>query len=154
MKFEKFLKMAGVHGVIVNAEDYGKFLAFANAMIHIPEGVNVVTAFERNAKDWEKAVLSNYYREDSYTADLTAATLPTPDAKPSQIQRIFSDQDGGKIAIDNKFFGIIERMDGVRMTFDENDDPTALIITEGYGADEMLAGVIFAEEYCTEHMEV
>jgi hypothetical protein len=152
MKFEKFLKNAGMCGAIVDCQQYGKFLCMGTVMMRIPDGANVLAAFKRRMKTFEFDIFKAYEDGESYTAELTGATLPTPDAKSSQIERIFSDQDGGKIAIDNKTFGLIERMDGVRMVFDD-EEPAALVITEGYGDDEIIAGVIFSEEYYMNTME-
>lgn len=131
MKFEKFLKNAGMCGTIVDCEQHGKFLCMGTVMMRIPDGANVLAAFKRKMRTVERDIFKAYDDGDTYTADLTEAALPTPDAKPSQI----------------------ERMDGVRMVFDD-EEPAALVITEGYGDDETIVGVIFSEEYYMNTMEV
>lgn len=156
MKFEKFLKSVGTRGTIVDGgEKFGKFLKLANVMLKIPDGVNIIAPLECKMTVWQSEPIVDFIEGFGVEAPLTGATLPTPDASPSSIRRIFGDVENGKIAIDNKTFGIIERSDHV-YSFIHDDDFSvnvdefavyALVVTTGYGDDEEIAGVIFDELY-------
>lgn len=148
MKFEKFLKNAGIRGTVLDSTEFGKFLLCGNVMLRIPDGVNIVSAFANRMPDAYEDVMRDAMNGTSLDAELTGAELPSPDATPSSIQRIFSDKYGGKISIDNKTFGMIERSDKVQIVRedfqDENfNDVDALVISSGFGDDREITGVIF-----------
>lgn len=152
MKFEKFLKNCGARGTVVNTTG-GQFLKLGAVMLAIPAGVNVLSMNEIKAPEYIENVFTDFDYDNLTPAELTGAQLPTPDASPSKIQRIFTNEEGGTIAIDNKTFGIIERADHL-YTFTESedddsvkDDQDALVITTGYGDDEQITGIILDELY-------
>lgn len=125
-------------------------------MMQIPDGVNVLAAYKRNSKTFENQIFEFAEDDKKYRAQLTAAELPAPDAKASQIERIFSDTFGGEISIDNGTFGMIEKNDSVYIVYEEFDnhtEPAALIITNGYGENENIVGIIFDTEYYNENSE-
>lgn len=152
MKFEKFLKNCEARGSIVNTPD-GQFLKLGAVMLAIPQGVNVLALSTVDAPEYVENVFSDFDDSALISAELTGAQLPAPDASPSKIERIFTNVEGGTIAIDNKTFGVIERGDHVyTFTEDQDDeagagDQDALVVTTGYGDDEHITGIIFDEKY-------
>lgn len=153
MKFEKFLKNCGARGTVVSTECNGQFLKLGAVMLAIPAGVNVLSTTSVQAPQYIEDIFTDYDNHDVIPAELTGAELPTPDASPSKIKRIFENEDGGKIEIDNKTFGIIERSDHAYTFTEKQDDDfsegaqDALVITSGYGAEEQLVGIILDEQY-------
>lgn len=151
MKFEKFLKMTAGHGTIVDREDGGKWLFFANVLMRIPDGVNVIAALRMDESERIKNIFEEYASENCAGAELYAAELPTPDAAGSKVIRIFRDTDGGEIGISNKEFSLIEKGDSVINVYDEEFDdniPAALMVAEfdpSQGAE--IVGVIFNVGY-------
>lgn len=153
MKFEKFLKMAAGHGVIVEDNDGIKYLLFDGAMLRIPEGTNVIAPLTMGERPFMTNVLEAFADNDISNAELTGAKLPTPDASASKVIRIFTDNAGGEFGITNKHFALIEKSDVVYTAYDKayNDDhPVALVILTGYGGDERIAGIIFDGDYFDE----
>lgn len=150
MKFEKFLKNCGARGTVITTKSDGKFLKLANVMLAIPDGVNVLSATTTPAPEYVKDILSAFYEGDTFTAELTDAKLPTPDASPSKIERIFTNGFGGGITVDNKTFGIIERSDRL-FTFEDDGvsdgDQDALVVVSGYGDAEQVTGILLATQY-------
>ena len=153
MKFEKFLKMAAGHGVIVEDDDGIKYLLFDDAMLRIPEGTNVIAPMTMGERPFITNVLEAFADNDISNAELTGAKLPTPDASASKVIRIFTDVEGGEFGITNKDFALIEKGDVVYTAYDKeyNDDqPVALVIITGYGNNEEIAGIIFDDDYFSE----
>lgn len=111
--------------------------------------MNVIAPLTMGDREFINHVFSEYNHENISTADLTDAELPTPDASASKVIRIFTDADGGKIGIQNKYFGLIEKSDDVYTVYDEeySDTPAALLILTGYGDNEEIAGMIFDDDY-------
>lgn len=150
MKFEKFVKLAGIRGTVLTSEKFGKFLQCGMVMVRIPEGANVVASFARKMPEWYEEILNDVEDDCTYKAELTGAELPAPDASPAQILRIFMDSCGGQVAIDNKTFAIIEKSDKVFICPDTCDDSkraAALAICYGFGDDAEIAGIVFSENY-------
>ena len=151
MKFEKFLKMTAGRGVIVDRGAYKseKWLLFDGVLMRIPDGVNIIAALRMDEPQFISDIFEEYADENISTAELTNAILPPPDASASNIIRIFTDSDGGKIGVANKYFGIIEKGNDVVTVYDEeySDNPVALLVLTGYGENEEIAGMIFDEDY-------
>lgn len=151
MKFEKFLKMAAGHGVIVEDNDGIKYLLFDGAMLRIPDGTNVIAPLTMGERSFMTNVLEAFADDNISKAELTGAILPSPDASASKVIRIFTDVEGGAIEITNKHFALIEKSDAVYTVYDEdyndNGHPVALVILTGYGDDEKIAGIIFDDDY-------
>lgn len=149
MKFEKFLKMTAGRGIITHCKE-GLFLLFDDVLMRIPDGVNIIEGLKMYAPNFIEHIFEEYDDENISTAELTDATLPTPDASASKVIRIFTDSDGGKIGVINKYFGIIEKDDSVYTVYDDEynpDEPAALLILTGYGDDEEIAGIIIDDDY-------
>lgn len=150
MKFEKFLKMAAGHGVIVEDNDEIKYLLFDGAMLRIPDGTNVIAPLTMGERPFMTNVLEAIADDEITEADLTGAKLPTPDASASKVIRIFTDVEGGEFGITNKGFALIEKSDAVYTAYDRDyndENPVALVILTGYGEDEKIAGIIFDDDY-------
>lgn len=150
MKFEKFVKLAGIRGTVLTSEKFGKFLQCGMVMVRIPEGANVVASFARKMPEWYEEILNDVEDDCTYKAELTGAELPAPDASPAQILRIFTDSCGGQVAIDNKTFAIIEKSDKVFIcpdTYDDSKRAAALAVCYGFGDDAEIAGIVFSENY-------
>lgn len=153
MKFEKFLKNCGARGTVVSTECNGQFLKLGAVMLAIPAGVNVLSTSTAQAPQYIEDIFTDFDDENLMPAELTDAELPTPDASPSKIKRVFENSAGGKIAIDNKTFGIIERSDHAYTFTEKQDDESragaqdALLITSGYGDQETITGIILDEQY-------
>lgn len=150
MKFEKFLKMAAGHGVIVEDNDGIKYLLFDGAMLRIPDGTNIIAPLTMNERPFMTNILEAFADNEIIPAELTGAKLPTPDASASKVIRIFTDDEAGEIEITNKGFALIEKSDAVYTAYDEDYDdnePVALVILTGYGEDEKIAGIIFDDDY-------
>ena len=150
MKFEKFVKLAGIRGTVLTSEKFGKFLQCGMVMVRIPEGANVVASFARKMPEWYEEILNDVEDDCTYKAELTGAELPAPDASPAQILRIFTDSCGGQVAIDNKAFAIIEKSDKVFIcpdTCDDSKSAAALAVCYGFGDNAEIAGIVFSENY-------
>ena len=144
------MKNCGARGTVITTESDGKFLKLANIMLAIPDGVNILSAATAPAPDYIEDILAAFYDGDTFTAELTDAKLPTPDASPSKVERIFSNESGGQICVDNKTFGIIERSDRVftyEESFESGSDQDALVIVSGYGDAERITGILLATQY-------
>lgn len=149
MKFEKFLKNCGARGTIVETTE-GQFLKLANVFVKIPLGVNVLSALVMGAPDYIDSIFDDFDDGDLPKAELTAAILPEPDASPSKVRRIWSNEDKGAVSIDNKTFAIIERSDHAYTFSEDQDDEAAqdaLVITTGYGSEEYISAIILDEQY-------
>lgn len=150
MKFEKFLKMMGGRGVVVDRGNGEKWVLFNGVMLRVPDGTNVIEAFTMGDKPFINHVFNEYADENISTAELTGAILPEPDASASKVIRVFSDADGGKIGITNKAFSLIEKSDEVVTAYDQeynDENPVALVILNGYDTSEEIAGIIFNDDY-------
>lgn len=154
MKFAKLLKMAAGSGVVIE-RDGGKWLMSETVVMKIPNEMNVVAAFRMQDPTFCKEVFDHFGAEGYSTAELTGAELPIPEMSASKIIRIFTDAEGGKIAISNKHFGLIEKGDECLTIYGDgsytdtagNEQPIAMAIIEGWGEDAEIKGVIFADDY-------
>ena len=149
MKFEKFLKFCGSRGTIVETTE-GQFLKLANVYAKIPLGVNVLSALIMEAPDYIETIIDDFQNGELTRAELTAAELPEPDSSPSKIRRIWTNELNGKIWVDNKVFGFIERSDHAYTFTEDQDDEReqdALVITTGYGESEYISAIILSDQF-------
>lgn len=149
MKFEKFLKFCGARGTIVETTE-GQFLKLANVYAKIPLGVNVLSTLIMEAPDYIETIIDDFQNGELTRAELTAAELPEPDSSPSKIRRIWSNELNGKIWVDNKVFGFIEKSDHAYTFTEDQDDEReqdALVITTGYGETEYISAIILADKF-------
>lgn len=149
MKFEKFLKNCGARGTIVETTE-GQFLKLANVYAKIPLGVNVLSALIMEAPDYIETIFDDFQHGELTRAQLTAAELPEPDSSPSKIRRIWTNELNGKIWVDNKVFGFIEKSDRAYTFTEDQDDEReqdALVITTGYGETEYISAIILGDQF-------
>ncbi len=119
MKFEKFLKSVGTHGLIVeyNGETW---LLCGGVGMPIPTGVNALGATV-SAEPLFKAIV-NSEPEDDYV-NLVRAVILEPDGKANDIIRVFETDLGDRVGISNKDYGLVEKADRLTYLEVETDDP-------------------------------
>lgn len=123
MKFEKHLKNTGIYGVIVAASNGDKYLRTGrngNVLARIPSGFTPISGAEVvQMEGWIDNLLVKG-ADDLATAELYAARLEK-DGRAKDIKRVFrdlirEDEFGEReCVIDNTTFGLIERVDLLRI---------------------------------------
>lgn len=110
MKFEKFLKSVGTHGLIYTRQNGESWLICADVGMKIPLGVNNLLGVGE-APEKVKELIEALIRADvSDKVELTRATI-TADGKASDIVRIFGDNLDIEVGIYNGNFGLLEKAD-------------------------------------------
>lgn len=146
MKLNNFIKYVGGEGIIFEAKNGEKWLFYCGTGMKIPKGKNVTgTMFSM------PECIENLLTDDQYEAcTCTAAFLPSPDAKPSELMRKFRiPADDLYIDIPNKVFGFIEKSDGTFINeyyTDDDDHYTALLVTDDYGDDRGFQMIYIVKE--------
>lgn len=117
MKFEKFFKSAGTHGLIVKKSEVESWLLCAGVGMRIPVGVNNLGV----SVDPEPlfTAIVNSDPEDDYLR-LVEAILDDPEGKANDIIRVFETDLGDRVGIWNKDYGLLEKKD--RLTYLEIED--------------------------------
>ena len=122
MKFEKFFKSAGTHGLIVKANAVDSWLLCGGVGMRIPVGVNNL-GVSVDPEPLFKAIV-NSEPDDDYL-ELEAAILREADGKANDIIRVFETDIGDRVGIWNKEYGLLEKKD--RLTYLEvEDDKTGI----------------------------
>lgn len=119
MKFEKFFKSAGTHGLIVKKSENETWLVCGGVGMKIPEGVNNL-GVNKDPDPVFKAIV-NSYSEDDYLV-LKDAILKDPEGKANDIIRVFETDLGDRIGIYNTSYGLLEKKDRLRYLEIEKDD--------------------------------
>lgn len=123
MKFEKFFKSAGTHGLIVKANAVDSWLLCGGVGMLIPVGVNNL-GVSVDPEPLFKAIVKSEPDDDYLT--LAKAILEEADGKANDIIRIFETDVGDRVGICNKDYGLLEKKD--RLTYLEvEDDETGII---------------------------
>lgn len=122
MKFEKFFKSAGTHGLIVKKSDTETWLLCGGVGMKIPEGVNNL-GVNQDPDPVFKAIV-NSYSEDDYLV-LKDAILKDPEGKANDIIRVFETDLGDRIGIYNTSYGLLEKKDRLSYLEIEKDDTDA-----------------------------
>jgi hypothetical protein len=122
MKFEKFFKSAGTHGLIVKANAVDSWLLCGGVGMLIPVGVNNLGV----SVDPEPLFMAIVKSEpDDDYLHLTEAILLEADGKANDIIRVFETDLGDRVGIMNKDYGLLEKKD--RLTYLEiEDDKTGI----------------------------
>lgn len=120
MKFEKFLKSVGTHGMIVKNSDSDSWLLCEGLGMPIPTGVNAL-GVSVTPEPLFKAIV-NSEPEDDYL-HLVEAVLREPDGKANDIIRVFETDLGERVGIRNKAYGFLEKSDRLTYLEVEADDP-------------------------------
>lgn len=119
MKFEKFFKSAGTHGLIVKKSENETWLVCGGVGMKIPEGVNNL-GVNKDPDPVFKAIV-NSYSEDDYLV-LKDAILKDPEGKANDIIRVFETDLGDRIGIYNTSYGLLEKKDRLSYLEIEKDD--------------------------------
>ena len=125
MKFEKFFKSAGTHGLIVKKSEVESWLLCAGVGMRIPVGVNNL-GVSVDPEPLFKAIV-NSEPEDDYL-QLVEAIIQDPEGKANDIIRVFETDIGDRVGIWNKDYGLLEKKD--RLTYLEIEDDQTGITTK------------------------
>lgn len=138
MKFEKFIKRAGINAVIVTDPDGRKWIYNDGVAMIIPPCFvdNYGDAVYKIPADIFGAI-NDIDPDVVNTAELIRAEIPA-DGKAKEITRIYADGDF-EFAVHNADWSLIERNDSTFIAVDDNDEAAALAIYFG----ENIRGVIF-----------
>lgn len=120
MKFEKFFKSVGTHGLIVKKSEVESWLLCGGVGMKIPLGVNNL-GVSVDPEPLFKAIV-NSEPDDDYL-ELEAAILRDADGKANDIIRIFETDIGDRVGIWNKEYGLLEKKDRLTYLEVEADDP-------------------------------
>lgn len=138
MKFEKFIKRAGINAVIVTDPDGRKWIYNDGVAMIIPP------CFVDNYGDAAYKIPADIFGAINdidpdvvNPAELIRAEIPA-DGKAKEITRIYADGDF-EFAVHNADWSLIERNDSTFIAVDDNDEAAALAIYLG----ENIRGVIF-----------
>ena len=122
MKFEKFFKSVGTHGLIVKKSEAESWLLCNGVGMLIPTGVNNL-GVSVDPEPLFRAIV-NSEPDDDYLK-LEAAILRDPEGKANDIIRVFETDIGDRVGIWNKDYGLLEKKD--RLTYLEvEDDDTGI----------------------------
>lgn len=122
MKFEKFFKSVGTHGMIVKKSGVESWLLCDGVGMRIPDGVNNLGVSVDPTPVFNMIV--NSVPDDDYLS-LVNAILTEADGKANDIIRIFETDVGERVGIWNKQYGLLEKKD--RLTYLEiEDDETGI----------------------------
>lgn len=111
MKFEKFLKGCGTHGLIVKRENGDKWLICDGVGMKVPAGVVNLLGAGEVAEKTREIVEAIVTADTDEKVQLTEAYLPA-DGKASDIIRIFGDSYNRPwVRIRNADFGLLEKSD-------------------------------------------
>lgn len=108
MKFEKFFKKIGTHGLIVKRANGEMWLTGDGVGMVIPSGVNNL-GVSVDPDDVFKAIVNS--ESDDDILKLCDAILLEPDGKANDIVRIFQTDEGDRIGIYNAHYGLTEKRD-------------------------------------------
>lgn len=122
MKFEKFFKSVGTHGLIVKKSEVESWLLCGGVGMLIPVGVNNL-GVSVDPEPLFRAIV-NSEPDDDYL-HLEEAILREADGKANDIIRVFETNIGDRVGIWNKEYGLLEKKD--RLTYLEiEDDETGI----------------------------
>lgn len=129
MKFEKFFKAVGTHGLIVKKSEVETWLVCAGVGMKIPEGVNNL-GISQKPEEMFNAII-NSPADDFLT--LKEAVLLDPEGKANDIIRVFETDLGDRVGVYNANYGLIEKKD--RLTYleiEHEDEDTGKDVTSKY----------------------
>lgn len=119
MKFEKFFKSAGTHGLIVKKSEVETWLVCGGVGMKIPDGVNNLGVNE-DPDEIFKAIVNSYSENDLLV--LKEAILKDPEGKANDIIRVFETDLGDRIGIYNGSYGLLEKKDRLSYLEIEEDN--------------------------------
>jgi hypothetical protein len=149
MKFEKFFKSVGTHGLILVAQ-YRPWLMCDGVGMVIPEGVNNLGASVSPTPLFNAIINSE---TDNDTLTLSEAILKDPEGKAGDIIRVFESDYDERIGISNAHYGLLEKSDVLTYLEVEAEDPnneletitTKIMVVRDYNGDVIgfITGVDF-----------
>ena len=148
MKFEKFFKSVGTHGIIVKKSD--SWLLCGGVGMVIPNGVNNLGVSGEPEPLFNAIVNSE---SDDDTLLLKEAILKDPEGKAKDIIRVFETDNGDRIGIRNEAYGLLEKSDRLTYLEVEGEDPndeletitTKIMVVRNYNDD--VIGFITGVDY-------
>lgn len=120
MKFEKFFKSVGTHGLIVKKSESESWLLCGGVGMLIPAGVNNL-GVSVDPEPLFRAIVNS--EPDDDFLHLEEALLRDPEGKANDIIRIFETDIGDRVGIWNKEYGLLEKKDRLTYLEVEADDP-------------------------------
>lgn len=120
MKFEKFFKSAGTHGLIVKKSEAETWLLCGGVGMKIPDGVNNL-GVNKDPDALFKAIVNSNSEDDILV--LKEAILKDPEGKANDIIRVFETDLGDRVGIYNAAYGLLEKKDRLTYLEIEEDDP-------------------------------
>lgn len=150
MKFEKFIKRAGINAVIVTDPDGDKWIYNEGVAMLIPPVIanNYGDAAYKIPVDI-LAAINEIDTETTDPAELIRAEIPA-DGKAKEITRIYANADF-EFCVCNTDWALIERSDKVFIAIDSDNDinPVALAIYSG----DRIVGIIFPLSFTRGNLE-
>lgn len=138
MKFEKFFKSAGTHGLIVKKSEVESWLLCDGVGMRIPDGVNNLGVSVK-PEPLFNAIVNSTSEDD--TLVLAEAILTDPEGKANDIIRVFETDFGDRVGIYNKTYGLLERKDTLSYLEIEAEDP------DNEGETKTFKYVVVHDEY-------
>ena len=135
MKFEKFFKSVGTHGLIVKKSDNESWLLCNGVGMLIPLGVNNL-GVSVDPEPLFRAIV-NSEPDDDYLK-LERAILQDPEGKANDIIRVFETDLGDRVGIWNKDYGLLEKKDRLTYLEVEDDDTgmtSKIVVVRDYADD-------------------
>lgn len=110
MKFEKFLKSVGTHGVVISRTESEKWLVCGGVGMVIPVGVDTLLGVSGKS-DYASIVDVIAKADFDDPVFLDRAVLFDADGKAADIYRVFTNDLGDEVGIVNGDFGLLEKKD-------------------------------------------
>lgn len=142
MKFEKFFKSAGTHGLIVKKSEVESWLVCDGVGMQIPTGVNNL-GVSSEPTDIFKAIVNSNSEDDILT--LAEAVLLDPEGKANDIIRVFETDLGDRVGIYNASYGLLERKDKLTYLEIEKDGELYKIIVVRNNKNEPIGYITGSE---------
>jgi hypothetical protein len=120
MKFEKFFKSVGTHGLIVKKSEKESWLLCGGVGMRIPDGVNNLGVSVEPERLFD--IIVNSEPEDDFLT-LFDAIVTNPEGKASDIIRVFETDIGDRVGIWNSDYGLLEKKDKLTYLEIEAEDP-------------------------------
>lgn len=125
MKFEKFLKSVGTHGLIYKRPNGESWLICAGVGMKIPLGVDNLLGIGEVPEKVKNLIEAIIKADTSDKVELERATIPA-DGKASDIVRIFGDGVLYEVGISNAKFGLLEKGDINLAELEIEDEETGI----------------------------
>lgn len=126
MKFEKFLKRCGTHGLIVKRTNGDKWLICDGVGMKVPPGVVNLLGAGEVSEETREIVEAIVTADTDDRVELREAYLLAADGKASDIVRIFGDDLYDEtVRISNDDFGLLEKSDVLLayLRIEDDEDP-------------------------------